>query len=351
MRTKTLLVSLVAVAIPLAVRAQAPAVPSTPPPSAPTVESVTDEPLFRSGVTEVLVPVTVTDERGRFVSDLSQKDFEVFDQGFKQKIKFFTAEHNQPVVVGFVMDLSNRMKTRWKEFHETAVEMVLSLLPGDARYQGYLIGSSTEAEVLVNTTREADKIVAKLDKLTPAGGSALYDAIYLACTSRKLVPGEPVEPRRVLVIVGDGHDNNSSHTLEEVIELAQRTQLTIFAISTDAYGFTAAEGKNLRRLAEETGGRVEAPLETTYDNTQGDLSRPSDEGAFEFKVGTGGYQARILGSLFRSIQAIAGEISTQYLLRYQPNTPGVMAEKHEIEVKVNLPNAKVRARPAYHITP
>jgi VWFA-related protein len=199
----------------------------------------------------------------------------------------------------------------------------------------------------VNTTPNSDKIVEKLNKVTPAGGAALYDAIYLACTSRKLVPGEPLEPHRVLVIVGDGHDNASSHTLEEVIELAQRNQLSIYAISTDAYGFTADSGKNLRRLAAETGGRVEYPLQNTYDNTQGFLSRSTDEGAFEFKVGTGGYQAKILGSLFKSISAIAGEITTQYILRYQPNTPGDESLRHEIEVKVNLPNAKVRSRSFY----
>lgn len=308
-----------------------------------------ETPIFKQTVTEVVVPVTVTDSEDRFVSNLKQSDFEVYDQNIRQTLKFFTAEHNQPVVVGFLMDLSNGMKVRWKEYHETAVEMVLSLLTGDKKFQGYLIGYSTQAEVMVDTTFDADKIVSKLDKITPAGGAALYDAIYLACTSRKLVPGEPVEPRRVLVIVGDGHDNASSHTLEEVIELAQRTQLTIYAISTDAYGFTSPYGKNLRRLAEETGGRVESPLENTYDNTQGFLSRPSDEGAFEFKVGTGGFQAKILGSMFKSITNIAGEITTQYILRYQPNTPGDESLRHEIKVRVNLANTKVRARSFYYV--
>lgn len=305
-------------------------------------------PTIKVTTTEVVVPVTVTDSADRFVSNLKQSDFEVYDQNIRQTVKFFTAEHSQPVVVGFLMDLSNGMKVRWKEYHETAVEMVLSLLTGDKKFQGYLIGYSTQAEVMVDTTFDADKIVSKLDKITPAGGAALYDAIYLACTSRKLVPGEPVEPRRVLVIVGDGHDNASSHTLDEVIELAQRTQLTIYAISTDAYGFTSPYGKNLRRLAEETGGRVESPLENTYDNTQGFLSRPADEGAFEFKVGTGGFQAKILGSMFKSITNIAGEITTQYLLRYQPNTPGDESLKHEIKVLVNLANTKVRARSYYY---
>jgi VWFA-related protein len=133
-----------------------------------------DVPLIRTGVTEVVVPVTVTDSEGRFVSNLKQSDFSVWDQGFKQNIKFFTAEHNQPVVVGFLMDLSNCMKVRWKEYHETAVNMVLALMPGDAKFQGYLIGYGTQAEVMVDTTFDADKIVSKLDKITPAGGAGLH---------------------------------------------------------------------------------------------------------------------------------------------------------------------------------
>lgn len=305
-----------------------------------------ERPTFTAGVTEVIVPVTVTDENDRFVSNLKKADFEVYDQNIRQTVKFFTAEHNQPVVTGFLMDLSNGMKIRWKNYQETMVEMVLALMPGDPKFQGYLVGYGTEAEVLVNTTADSSKIVEKLNKITPAGGAALYDAVWMACTNRKLVKGEPLEPRRVIVVVGDGHDNASKHTLDEVIEMAQKSQLTVYAISTDAYGFTSADGKNLRRLAEETGGRVESPLENTYDNTQGFLSRPANDNR-EFANGTGGFQARILGALFKSITAIAGEITTQYILRYQPSTPGDESKVHRIDVRVNLPNVKVRARTTY----
>jgi VWFA-related protein len=310
-----------------------------------------EAPAFRTGVTEVVVPVTVLDKNDSFVTDLTAADFEIYDQGVRQQIKFFSAERAQPVVIGFLMDLSNGMKTRWKEYRESAIDMVLALLTGDKKYQGYLVGYSTVAEVMVNTTYDSDKIVSKLNKVTPGGGAALYDAIFQACTNRKLVPGEPLEPHRVAIIVGDGHDNASSHTLQEVIELAQRSQMTVYAISTDAYGFTSDYGKNLRRLAEETGGRVEYPLQNTYDNTQGFLSRPANDGNREFADGTGGYQAKILGSIFNSVRKIAGEVTTQYILRYQPNTPGDESLEHRIQVRVpTLPNVTVRARPQYFVT-
>ena len=208
-------------------------------------EGAIEAPTFKTGVTEVIVPVTVTDENDRFVSNLKKSDFEIYDQNVRQTVKFFTAEHNQPVVTGFIMDLSNGMKVRWKNYQDTMIEMVLALMPGDPKYQGYLVGYHTEAEVMVNTTADSSKIVEKLNKITPAGGSALFDAIWLACTSRKLVKGEPLEPRRVIVVVGDGKDNASKHTLDEVIEMAQRSLVSIYAISTDAYGFTDRKSTRL----------------------------------------------------------------------------------------------------------
>ena len=134
-------------------------------------------------------------------------------------------------------------------------------------------------------------MVQKLQKLKPSGGSALYDAIYMACTSRKLIQGEPIEPRRILVIVGDGHDNASKKTLDEALEIAQRNLVTIYGVSTVAFGFANDDAKNLVRLAEETGGRVEYPLEGVYKDVAGYLSTPSDEGNYALKVGTGQYAA------------------------------------------------------------
>jgi Ca-activated chloride channel family protein len=134
------------------------------------------EPI-RVQVNDVIVPVTVTNEKGAFVSDLTKEDFRVFDQGKEQTIEYFTRERNQPVVVGFLMDLSNASKIQWKNYQDAATDLVLTLLPGDAKYSGYLIGYGTEAEVMVNTTSDPEKIVEKLKKVKPGGGSALYDAI------------------------------------------------------------------------------------------------------------------------------------------------------------------------------
>lgn len=299
-------------------------------------------------VNEVIVPVTVTDDKGRFVVNLEQSDFKIIDQGKEQKIRFFTRERNQPVVVGFLMDLSNASRIQWKNFQDAAMDLVLTLMPGDKKYSGYLIGYSNEAEVMVNTTTDPQPIVDKLRKLKPGGGSALYDAIYDACTNRKLVVGEPVEPRRILVVIGDGHDNASKKTLEEVLELAQRNLVTIYGISTTAYGFSSEGDANLVRLATETGGRVEYPLQNVYKDVQGFLSTPSDEGNYALKVGTGGYAAAVSSAIFKAIANVAGEVTTQYILRYIPEDSGSTKQFREINVKVSLPDVTVRARRGYY---
>jgi Ca-activated chloride channel family protein len=303
---------------------------------------------IRVQVNEVVVPVTVTDEKGAFVSNLEASDFLVLDEGRPQKIVYFSREQGQPVVVGFLLDMSNTTRLHWKTFQEAVLELVWTLLPGDKKFSGYLITYSNEPELLVDTTHDSEKIVEKIRKLKPGGGAALFDAIWMACTRRSLIQGEPIEPRRILIIVGDGNDNASKHNLEEVLELAQRNMVTIYGVSTVAFGFTSEGEKNLKRLAEETGGRVEYPLQGVYKDVAGYLSTPSDEGNYALRVGTGGYAAAIASSIVRAVAAVAGEITTQYVLRYVPDEPDSPKAFRTIEVRVNLPNVKVRHRKGYY---
>jgi VWFA-related protein len=306
-------------------------------------------PVFKGGVEEVIVPVTVTDDKGKFVSDLVQSDFQILDQGKIQNIQYFTRERSQPVVVGILMDLSNNSRTHWKNYQDAAIELTNTLLPGDKKFAGYLIGYGNEAELMVDTTSDGEKIMEKIRKLKPGGGSALYDAIYQSCTRRSLIAGEPVDPRRVVVVIGDGNDNASSKTLDQVIELAQRNLITVYGISTSAYGFEATGDSALVRLAEETGGRVEYPLVNPYKDVSGYLSTPSDDGNYALSVGSGGYASAVASSIFRSIASVAGEVTLQYILRYIPEASADSVRQYrKIEVKVALPNVKVRARKGYY---
>jgi len=324
--------------------AQSAQVPSPQPPSPQT-------PLIRAQVNEVIVPVTVTDDKGRFVSNLEQDDFRIRDQGKDQTIRFFSRIPDQPVVIGFLVDMSNATRIHWKNFQDAATEMALNLLPGDKRFSGYLLSYGNEAELLVNTTSDSEPIVQKLRTMKPGGGAALYDAIYKACTTRSLVPGEPFEPRRVLIIIGDGHDTASKKSLEEVLEIAQRNLVTIHAVSTIAYGFGSEGEKNLIRLTQETGGRIEYPLNSLYKDVAGHLSTPADEGNYALKVGPGGYAAEVASGVFRAVTAIAGEIKLQYIIRYVPEIEEKTSYKVFREIKVTVPNyptLKIRARNGYY---
>jgi VWFA-related protein len=338
---------------------QAPETPKTPgtsqtsvsvEPADPVKSTTTDDKkdgAIRLTVNEVIVPVTVTDEKGRFVSDLNQKDFQVFEENKPQTIRFFTRERSQPVVIGFLLDLSSSSRVHWKNYQDAITELVQILLTGDKKYSGYLIDYAQDAEVAVNTTNDPEPIVDKIRKLKPGGGSALFDAIYLACTSRKLVQGEPIEPRRIIVILGDGHDNASKHSLQQVVELAQRNLVTIYCISTEAFGFANESNDTLVRLAQETGGRVVYPLGDVYKDTDGYLSHPSDDGNYALTVGTGAYKSVVDGRMYHAVSDIAGEVTTQYIIRYVSNNPSEKTYRN-VKVVVDLGNVRVRARKGYY---
>lgn len=330
---------------------QAASPPPTPAEAAKAQDQELPKTVIRSGVTEVIVPVTVTDDRGKFVSNLVAKDFRVLDGGRPQRITSFNHTEKQPIVVGFLIDLSNSSRIHWKTYQDAILELVWNLLPGDKRYTGYLISYSNEAELLVNTTWDSDKLADKVRKMKPGGGAALYDAIYIACTRRDLVKGEPYEPRRVIIVVGDGHDNASKKSYGEVIELAQRNLVTIYAVSTQAFGFANDSSDTLENLTRKTGGHVEYPLNALYKDVSGYLSNPSDDGNYALTVGTGGYAAEISNGIIRAVGGIGGEITTQYILRYSPDLDPEAKPKQFRTIKVDipgLPNVKISAREGYY---
>jgi Ca-activated chloride channel homolog len=315
--------------------------------SNPNVENAN----IQVNVNEVIVPVTVTDQKGRFVSNLTAKDFKVLDEGKPQRIEFFSHDQRQPVVIGFLLDMSNNTRIHWSKYQDSIMEMVWNLLPGDKKYNGYLITYANDAELAVNTTWDGDKLTDQIRKLKPGGGAALFDAIYMACTKRETVRGEPYEPRRVIIVVGDGHDSSSKKSLDEVIELAQRNLVTIYAMSTMAFGFDNPDQQVLERLASETGGKVEYPLQNIYKDTVAGtyFCNPSDEGCYSYTVGTGGYQAAISKSIINAVGSISGDVTTQYVLRYIPSIdPGDRDRVYRhIRVEVDVPDVIIRARKGY----
>jgi hypothetical protein len=305
-------------------------------------------------VKEVVLAVTVTDDKGKFVSDLEQKDFRILDEGKPQKIVSFSHDPRQPTVIGFLVDTSSQNAIHWVTFKEIIKQMIWSLLQDDKNYTGYVISyGNTAAELVANTTWDADKLTSELDRIKPSGGSALFDAVRLACVDRELIPGEPVRPRRVLVVFGDGHDTASRQTLEQAIELAQRYFVTVYAVSTSAYGFDNPDRGQLERLATDTGGHVEYPLANPYSAVPGHLSQPSDAGNYALPVGSGAYTQKMDEAISKAASAVQGEVTMQYVLSYVPDIdPGTrQRDKRRIKVEIpSLPTVKPQTRPYYYLS-
>lgn len=339
----------------------APPAQAAPQPGKPQAGATLPPQLFKGGTQEIIVPVTVTQSKtGKYLSNLEEKDFRIEDEGRPQKITFFYHDSpgiRQHTVIGFLVDLSSSMHSHWDKFQDAIKQMIWGLMPYDPNYSGYLIGYSTNAELKVNTTYDPDKLTEAVDRMKPGGALSLYNAIYKACTDRKLVPGEPYQPRRVIIVVGDGHDTASEYTLDQVIELAQRNLVTVFGVSTLAFGASSDESDNLEKITKATGGHVEYPLLDPYGNTvSGYLSTPSDDGNYALHVGTGGYTAALSAAINKSVMALQGEITTQYILRYVPDIDPSTVWKDKRQIKVEIPSlpagsVNVQFRQFYYANP
>ncbi|HUP02939.1 MAG TPA: VWA domain-containing protein [Bryobacteraceae bacterium] len=301
--------------------------------------------MFRAEGAEVVVPVTVTDDQGKFISNLTKDDFRILDEGRPQFIRSFQAPEArfQPVVVGFLVDLSNSAKTFWKTYQDAIRELIWALLPGDPKFSGYLITYRTDANLEIDTTSDGTKLTDRVAKLKPGGGAALYDAIYMACTRRLVVKGEPYDPRRVIIVIGDGHNDAGGHNLGQVLELAKRELVTIYGVSTVSYGADNVAQDTLETLTSQTGGLVEYPLgPDLYKDISGFVSKPMDAGNYVYEAGTGGYAAEISRSIMDKIGKIEGSIQSQYVLSYVPDIDPGASRKDFRKIKVEIPTLQNR---------
>ena len=300
-----------------------------------------------------MLAVTVTDDKGKFVTGLEKKDFRILDEGRPQKILSLSHDPRQPTVIGFLVDTSSGIATRWATVKEVVKQMIWTLLLDDRNYTGYLISFGNTADLLVNTTSDADKLTDQIDRIKPGGGAALLDAVRRACVDRQLIPGEPYRPRRVLVVFGDGHDTASTQRLEQAVELAQQNFVTVYGVSTASYGFDNPDSGQLERLATETGGHVEYPLANPYGAIPGYLSQPSDAGNYAAPVGSGAYARAFAESIAKAVAAVQGEITMQYLLTYVPDIDQETRNRDKRRIKVEmpgLPGVKAVTRPYYYLS-
>ena len=219
-------------------------------------------------VTTIHVPVnlvnvlfTVRDKKDRMVLDLTKGDFRLFEDNKPQAITNFSRETDLPLRIGILVDTSNSIRERLHFEQEAAIDFLSETLrPGKDR--AFAVAFDVEPQLLQDYTDDADKLATAIRGLQAGGGTGLYDAIYFAC-KEKMLFFPPPEPylRRVMIVVSDGLDNQSQHTREEALSMAQRGEVVIYTISTNRSGLSTRGDKVLRRFAEETGGQPFFPFE------------------------------------------------------------------------------------------
>ena len=297
---------------------------------------------IRVDVNVVNVPVTVSAADGKFIVDLNKEDFEVYEDGKRVQIRYFArstdTEDLPPLYAGFLIDLSNTARLYYKTYQETIGDLAYILIPEGGENQGFLMGYHTEDDLLVKMTKDPYLIAERMSTLKHGGGSSMIDAAFEAC-SKVLTSSDyqgAGEPRKIIVIVGDGHDNASKHTVGEVIAAAHRAQVTIYGVSTVAWGFHEKQEKNLKQMTIATGGRMVHPMEDVHSDVSGYLSKPQDAGNFARTVGTGEYARAQLQALYKAILDVSGAVQSQYILGYAPPVSFSDGRFRRIEVKVKI---------------
>jgi len=242
----------------------------------PTPAAQADEPTrITVDVTRVDMLFTVTDKKGRFVTDLTKADFEVFEGKKAQTIQEFSAESDLPLRLAVLIDTSNSIRERFKFEQEAASEFIKSVVHMN-QDKAMVVSFDTSPELRADLMDDTDKLDQAIRDLRPGGGTALYDAIFFACRD-KLQQDQPRHKfRRAIVILSDGEDNQSRYTRDQALELAQKAEVVIYAISTNITRIDTDGDKILKYFTSETGGSAYFPfkvedMEQDFSNIHNEL--------------------------------------------------------------------------------
>lgn len=279
-----------------------------------TTES--DEPLLtlHSAVSEVHLVFTVTDKHGRYVKDLTEKDFKILDDRKPpEAILSFSSETNLPLRVGLLIDTSQSVRERFKFEQEAAIEFLHQTLQHSD--QAFVMGFDLTSKVTQDFTDDTAKLAAGIHDLRPGNLTAMYDAVYDAC-KKLLKQPQTGAVRRVIILLSDGNDNASTITRRRALELAQQAEVSVYTISTSLTRSGGRGQKDLESIADATGGRSFVPV-----------------------------QVAEVASAFSAIQA---ELRSQYAVSYKPASFRLDGHYRTIEIQAqNVKGLSIRSRKGY----
>ncbi len=313
---KYLSVAVISLATALSVSAQKPKASPSPTPATETPQGIE-----KIAIRRVRLPITVTDKKGNFVPGLAKGDFTILEDRIPQSIETFSDDLSQttPLYVAVLMDTSPSTAGKLKFQQESAMNFIQTVVK--PRKDRVLFGTfDDQINLLQDFTDKLDLLDKAVSGVKKMGTqTALFDAVWQFCDEKmRSVPG-----RRVLLVVTDGEDTYSRANIRDAIDIAQRTETTIFAISTKA-GFLGTvpgveagqvadkKDKDLQTLAEETGG-------TAFFT--GDML-----------------------SLERSFTKISKELRAQYLVTYNPTNKSYDGSFRKIDVKLSDGHNELKVR-------
>jgi len=275
--------------------------------------------VFRGGVDLVSLNVTVTNAQQQFISDLTEADFSVFEDGARQNVVFFNRS-DLPIALSLLIDTSASMEERLLVAQDAAVGFAQRIREQDL---AQVVDFDSRVRVAQGFTNDKTALERAIRGTASGGSTALYNAVYIALRElAKIKAGSQEEVRRqAIVVLSDGEDTTSLVSFEEVLELAKRSETGIYTIGLQPRDAVALKGFReaefvLRQLAQETGGR------SFFVQKAEDL--------------TGVYGQ------------IAEELSNQYSIGYAPSNPKRDGAWRKLQVQVTRGNVTVRTRRGYY---
>jgi VWFA-related protein len=287
------------------------------PPSSPDTGQPDDSIItIKKRVDEVNVLFIATDKRGKFVRNLNEKDFAILDDHKPpQSIVNFRRETDLPIQLGLLIDTSGSVRGRF-DFEEEAAVSFLGKTVRPNFDKAFVVGFNGHSQMMQDFTDNAALLSAAVHHLQDGGGTALYDAIYRACHEKLIKDHEDRPSRRAIVVLSDGEDNQSDFSEGQAIEMAQRAEVIIYAISTDDSGLILRGDKVLQRIADATGGRAFFP-----------------------------YKMKDIKNSFSSIE---DELRSQYVVSYHPADFEANGRYRPIEITALKKDLQVRSRKGYY---
>jgi Ca-activated chloride channel homolog len=273
--------------------------------------------LFRSAIDIVSLNVTVVDAQHRYITDLTEDDFAVFEDGTRQELTYFNRT-SLPIALSLLIDTS--MESRMQFAQDAAIGFARKLRSQDL---AQVIDFDSRVTVLQGFTSNGDDVERAIRSTTAGGSTSLHNALYISLKELEKIKPQSADEvrRRAIIVLSDGEDTSSLVSYEEVLELAKRSETAVYTIALQAKdgpqtkGFREAEFV-LRQFALETGGRSFFP------------ARPED---------------------LRNVYGqIADELSSQYSLGYTSSNPRQDGRWRRIAVQVARPQTTARTKRGYY---